>query len=87
MAQYVDILLTNDGYFCIAPPWLIKEGDLIHLPDGLPSGEDKLREVVAVATDEVGGEHIKLIEKYLRYPLPKVTAKYHKSEVEWDEGV
>lgn len=86
MTNYIDILLTLDGMFCVAPAWEVKEGDLIYLPDVL-SGENKIREVIAVATDEPGGNHIKLIEKYIGYPLPKITAKYLKSEVEWNEPI
>lgn len=82
--EYISIVLTLDGMFCIAPPWEVKVGDYVGLPDGL-NGMDKMREVVAVATDSKDGEHIKLIEKYIGYPLPKITAKYFKSEVEWDE--
>ena len=29
MAKYVDILLTLDGTFCIAPAWTVSEGDYI----------------------------------------------------------
>lgn len=86
MGNYIDILLTKAGYFCVAPPWVVKEGDLICLPDAV-SGENKTLEVVAVATDEVDGDHIKLLEKYIGYPLPKIKAKYHRNEVEWDEPV
>ena len=82
MSEYIDILLTQDGVFCIAPPWEVKEGDWVCLPDAL--GGNKLREVISVATDAIGGEHAKLIEKYIGYPLPRITAKYRKSEVEWN---
>lgn len=86
MAKYIDILLTQDGVFCVAPPWAVKEGDLVCVPNVL-SGEDKIREVISVATDETDGDTIKLIEKYIGYPLPKIKAKYFKSEVAWDEPV
>lgn len=86
MVKYVDILLTQDGQFCVAPPWVVKVGDLVCLPDEL-SGKNEIREVVSVATDSIGGDHIKLIEKYIGYPLPKITARYFKDEVEWDEAV
>lgn len=86
MKQYIDILLTKDGYFCVAPPWVVKEGDLICLPDAV-SGKNEIREVLSVVTDSVDGDHIKMMEKYIGYPLPKATAKYNKSEVEWDEPV
>ena len=83
--DYIDILLTKDGYFCIAPPWVVKEGDLISLPDAM--NVDKIHEVVSVATDSTDGEHIKLIEKYIGFPLPRAKGKYLKCEVEWDEPV
>lgn len=86
MTQYIDILLTKDGYFCVAPAWVVKEGDLIVLPNAV-TGDNGIREVISVATDEKDGDHIKLIEKYTGYPLPKITAKYYKNEVEWNEPV
>lgn len=86
MANYIDVLLTKDGYFCVAPPWTVKEGDLIGLPDALNGGQ-KLCEVIAVSTDETDGDHIKMIEKYIGFSLPRITAKYFKSEAEWNEPV
>ena len=86
MSKYVDILLTQDGVFCVAPPWTVKVGDLVSLPDAV-NGVNKISEVVSVATDKDDGEHIKLIEKYIGYPLPEVTAKYFKSEVDWDAAL
>jgi hypothetical protein len=86
MAQYIDILLTLDGHFCAAPPWTVKEGDLICLPDAL-SGKEEIHEVISAATDSTDGEYIKQIEKYIGYPLPKIKAKFLKSEVEWNEPV
>lgn len=84
MANYIDILLTQTGMFCVAPPWVIKEGDLVSLPDVL-TGEPKMHEVISVVTDSVDGDHIAMIEKYVGHPLPKVTAKYYRTEVEWHE--
>jgi hypothetical protein len=84
MANYIDILATKDGYFFAAPPWTVREGELVDAP--VISG-NKLHEVASVATDEVGGAFVKMVEKYIGYPLPKIHAKYHKNEVEWDEGV
>ena len=86
MANYIDVLLTKDGYFCVAPPWMVKEGDLIGLPDVINGGQ-KLCEVIAVSTDETDGDHVKMIEKYIGFPLPKITAKYFKSEAEWNDAV
>ena len=85
MSNYIDIVLTKKGVFCAAPPWVVKVGDLVCLEDGL--GESKILEVISVSTDEVDGDHIKQIEKYIGYRLPRITAKYFKSEVEWDEPV
>ena len=84
MASYISVLVTKDGYFCSAPPWSVQEGDFICLPhfDG-----GKAHEVVAVVTDAKDGDTVKLVEKYIGYPLPKIHAKYQKSEVVWDEDV
>ena len=84
--NYIDVVLTRNGVFCTAPAWEVKEGDFVTLPEEL-LGEKKILEVIAVNTDEVDGKHIKMIEKYIGYPLPKIAAKYHKSEVVWDEPV
>ena len=81
--DYIDVVLTKNGVFCVAPPWVVKEGDLVGLPDAL-TGKTEIQEVVAVSTDEKDGDHIKMVEKYIGYPLPRITAKYLKSEVEWD---
>lgn len=81
--NYIDILLTKDGYFCVTPAWTVKEGDFICAPNAL--GDNKPREVVAVATDEVGGVHFKMIEKYIGYPLPRITEKYSVQSVFWED--
>ena len=86
MSNYIDVVLTKDGVFCAAPPWVVKEGDFVSLPNGL-TGNNEIAEVIAVSTDEKDGDHIKMVEKYIGYPLPRITAKYLKSEVEWDEPV
>lgn len=83
MLEFIDIVLTQNGTFCVAPPWVIKEGDYVCLPDAL-TGKDELQEVVAVCTDKTDGDHINMLEKYIGYPLPRVTAKYEKHEVFWD---
>ena len=84
--KYIDILLTQSGVFCLAPPWVVKEGDFVYLRDAL-SGDNKLFEVVSVVTDEADGDFVKMLEKYIGYPLPKINAKFLKSEVVWDESV
>ena len=83
MSNYIDVLLTKDGYFCVAPPWTVKEGDLVTLENAI-TGETP-QEVIAVSTDEVGGDQVKMLEKYIGYSLPRVTARYLKDEVKWDE--
>ena len=84
MSNYIDVILTKTGVFCAAPPWVVKEGDLVSLQNVL-TGKDEVLEVVSVSTDSVDGDHIKQIEKSIGYPLPKITAKYYKSEVEWED--
>ena len=86
MTNYISILLTQDGVFCVAPPWTVKEGDLISLTDVL-SGEERVREVIAVATQDKGDEFVNMIEKYIGYPMPKIKAKYSRREAEWNEPV
>lgn len=86
MSDYIDIVLTANGVFCVAPSWVVKEGDMVSLPNTL-TGEQDILEVVSVCTDEKGGDHIKMLEKYIGNPLPRINAKYFKSEVEWDEPV
>jgi hypothetical protein len=84
MTKYIDIVLTQDGMFCVAPPWVVNEGDLISVPDVL-TGKPKIHEVISVATDKTDGDYHKQIEKYIGYPLPKAVAKYMKSDVEWED--
>lgn len=85
MTKYIDVLLTKSGVFCAAPPWVVKEGDLVSLPN-LITGKDELLEVVSVSTDSTDGDHVKQIEKYIGYPLPKITGKYFLSKIEWEES-
>lgn len=86
MSNYIDIVLTKSGVFCVAPAWVVKEGDLVSLTNAV-TGADEILEVVAVSTDEKSGDHIKMLEKYIGYPLSRITAKYLKSEVEWYEPI
>ena len=64
MSKYIDVVLTANGVFCAAPPWVVKVGDLVCLPNAL-TGKNEALEVVSVATDSVDGEHIKQIESAL----------------------
>ena len=85
MSEYIDVVLTKKGVFCAAPPWVVKAGDLVCLPN-LLTGDNEVLEVISVSTDIVDGEHIKQIEQYIGYPLPKITAKYFLSKIEWEES-
>lgn len=85
MAKYIGVVLTIDGFFCAAPAWKVEEGDLIALPNAL-TGENGLHEVISVVTDSVDGEFLGMIEKYVGSPLPKVTAKFSKKDLEWGEA-
>ena len=85
MAKYIDVLLTKCGVFCAAPPWEGNEGNLVCLPDAL-TGENKILEVIAVATCAEDSEYVQMLEKYIGYPLPKITAKYSKREMKWEEN-
>lgn len=86
MTNYIDILLLANGVFCVAPAWAVHEGDSVGVVDCV-TGENKVFEVLSVVTDSYDGDFVKLIEKYIGYPLPRITAKYQKSEVEWDEPI
>lgn len=85
MSEYIDIVLTANGVFCAAPAWVVKEGDMVSLPNAL-TGKDEILDVIAVSTDEKDGDHIKMVEKYIGYPLPRITAKYFKTEIDWGEA-
>ncbi len=84
MAKYIGIVLTLDGYFCAAPPWAVKEGDMVTLPNPL-TGEDGIHEVISVVTDTADGEFLEMVTKYTGAPLPRVKAKFSKRELEWGE--
>lgn len=86
MSKYIDVVLTQNGVFCVAPPWVVKEGDLVSLMDNVAL-EIQILEAVAVVTDKVDGAYISMVEKYTGYPLPRITAKYSKKEVVWDEQI
>lgn len=85
MTEYIDVVLTKSGVFCVAPAWVVKEGDMVSLPNAV-TGKEEILEVIAVTTDKKGGDHIKMVEKYIGYPLPKITAKYLKTEIDWGEA-
>ena len=84
MSKYIDIVLTNNGVFCAAPPWKVSEGDFVYLRDAV-SGDNRLFEVVSVVTDSADGEFVGMLEEYIGNHLPKITAKFKKSEIEWGD--
>ena len=86
MTKYIDILLTADGYLCVAPPWVVNVGDFVGMTN-VVTGKEEHYEVVSVVTDATDGDFLKMAEKIACYPLPRIKTKYHKSEVEWDEPV
>lgn len=86
MSEYINILLTQNGVFCTAPAWEVKDGDFVYLRDAV-SGENKMFEVISVVTDSADGEFVGMIEKYIGYPLPRINARFKKHEVKWNEPV
>ena len=82
--KYIDILLTESGLFCVAPPWTIHEGDLVSLPNIL-TDKNEVHEVVSVVTDSVDGEFLNMMKRYLGGCLPKVTQRYKLCELVWEE--
>ena len=84
MTKYIDILVTADGVFCIAPPWTINEGDYIAL-ENVFNGETELKKVIATATDSEDGDFIKLVEAYIGYKPHKVAHKYRANTIHWGD--
>ena len=84
MNKYIDIVLTANGMFCVAPAWVVKPGDMVGLKNVI-NGKEEIFDVISVCTDSEGGEYITQLEKYTGVPLPRITARYFKTEVEWDE--
>lgn len=81
--KYIDILLLSNGVFCVAPAWSVHEGDWVGLPD--LAGEVKILEVVSTITDEVDGDYMKMIRRYVGYDLPRITHRYKKHSVFWED--
>ena len=84
MANYIDIVLTADGFFCIAPSWTIEVGDYISVENVL-TGARELKKVIAKATDSTDGDFIKLVEVYIGAKPQRVTKKYRESDVHWED--
>lgn len=83
MRKFISIVLTEDGYFCAAPFNSVIEGDLVRLEDNVCGKNPK--KVIAVTTDFVDGEHTVQIEKYIGYPLPRITERYSLRELSWED--
>lgn len=84
MAKYIDIVLTTDGTFFIAPPWTIAVGDYISV-ENIITGAIELREVKTIATDTEDGDFIKLVEAYIGAMPCKVKQKYRQCDVHWED--
>ena len=82
MAKYIDILLTTDGTFCIAPAWTVSEGDYISVENVL-TGATELKKVIAMATDSEDGDFIKLVEAYIGNKPYMVMKKYRANTIAW----
>ena len=84
MTKYIDILVTHDGTFCIAPAWTVSNGDYISVENVL-TGATELKKVIATATDSEDGDFIKLVEAYIGYKPTKVTQKYRANTISWGD--
>lgn len=83
MTKYVDLVLTADGFFCIAPSWKVNEGDYITIENAL-TGENELKKVIAKATDSVDGDFINMVRAYIGCEPCKITRKYRGTDVFWE---
>ena len=83
MKTYVDILLLENGVFCMAPAWGVNVDDMVSLTDAV--GNTKILKVLATATDSADGDFVKLTEKYISYPLPKIIGVYKGVPADWGE--
>ena len=83
MKNYISIVLTADGYFCEAPLCGVSEGDLICVPHSMSDKNPK--RVIAVTSDYTDGDYKAMIEKYIGYPLPRITEKYTAYPVYWED--
>lgn len=84
MAKYIDVVLTEDGIFCIAPPWTINVGDYISMENAL-TGATELKRVIAQATDSEDGDIIKFVEAYIKGKPQRVTKRYRESDLYWED--
>ena len=83
MAKYVDLVLTADGFFCVAPSWSVNEGDYVTMVNPL-TGVNELKKVIAIATDNVDGDFINMVRAYIGCEPCKVTQRYRGTDVFWE---
>lgn len=81
--SYIDIVLTTDKRFYIAPAWKVHSGDMVAVTN--QCGERVLKTVEEVVTEEYGGEVMALLEKYAGCPLKRIEEKYSRHEVKWPD--
>lgn len=81
--NYVDIILTTDKLFYIGPAWDVKPGDMIGVTNQF--GDQLIKTVEDVITEERGGEVMAFIEKYTGCPLKCINARYRKHDAKWPE--
>ena len=84
MGNYIDLILTADGYFCQAPSWSVKEGDHIVLENPI-TGANELKKVIATVTDSVDGDFIKMVRAYIGCEPYKITKKYTEANLYWGD--
>lgn len=84
MSKFIDVLLLENGVFCKAPSSTVDEGDLVSLPDVL-TGKPVIRKVIATAFSSPDGEIVKMVEKYIGFELPKITASFREHDVFWGD--
>lgn len=84
MANYIDVLLLENGVFCKAPSCRVDEGDLVSIPSAL-TGEQTIRKVIATAFLTTDSEAVKLIEKYIGFELPKITESFKQKDIRWGD--
>lgn len=83
MRKFISIVLTEDGHFCAAPFNSVTEGDFVSMEDNVCGKNPK--KVLSVTTDFADGEHTMQIEKYIGYPLPRITERYAMHTLNWED--
>lgn len=84
MDKYIDIIVTLDGNFYIAPSFSVSVGDYIAI-DNVLTGATEIKEVIAKATEGQDSDCLKLVEAYTGQKLQRITTRYKKLDVEWED--